>query len=590
MISQKILAWSICLLTSFTLLALAQDGDLPDDLVTTDSLPEYVEGEILIKYKEGVSSQTVQASLHSLGIQTVKKYDRLGLEKCSVGENQTVEDAINALADNTNLEYAEPNYIVRILDTDPNDSSYGSQWALNNTGQTGGTADADIDAPQAWDISTGSQTVVVGVIDTGIDDGHPDLAANMWRNPGESGNGKENNGVDDDGNGFVDDYRGWDFANEDNNPFDDNEHGTHVAGIIGAVGNNNRGVSGINWSVSLVGLKFLTANGSGSTADAIEAILYAVDMGIPILNNSWGGGGFSQALSDAISASNQAGILFVAAAGNESNNNDSRASYPTNYDFPNVVSVASSDSRDQLSSFSNYGQTTVDLAAPGSSILSTTPGNNYKTFSGTSMASPYVAGVAALVKGQYPGLDVISLKYRVLGSVDPKGAFNTRTSTGGRLNAANALSTSPLITLPKLLDTNNTTTPYRISAYVVDDGTINQPILHYTLSGSGTGTGTVPMNGNGPQYTGDIPAQALETTVSYYVEAADNDGNSVQSRTTSFLVTASPEPPGGTPCCGAMALTINTGNQHSDAAASLGINFMLVLAGFWGLRWFLRRR
>ncbi|MCB0271271.1 MAG: S8 family serine peptidase, partial [Calditrichaeota bacterium] len=240
----------------------------------------------------------------------------------------------------------------------------------------------------------------------------------IWKNPGESGNGKETNGVDDDGNGFVDDWRGWDFANNDNDPFDDNAHGTHCAGIIGAVGNNNRGVSGINWNVSLVGLKFLTGSGSGSTSDAIDAILYAVQMNIPILSNSWGGGGFSQALADAVEAANQAGILFVAAAGNENNNNDSNPNYPSNYTSENVLAVASSDRRDIRSSFSNYGKTTVDLAAPGSDILSTTPNNNYQSFSGTSMATPYAAGTAALVKAQYPNINHIALKYRLMGSVD----------------------------------------------------------------------------------------------------------------------------------------------------------------------------
>ena len=261
---------------------------------------------------------------------------------------------------------------------------------------------------------TGSSSVVVAVIDTGVDYNHVDLAANIWTNPGEIAG----NGIDDDGNGFVDDVHGYDFANNDGNPMDDNGHGTHVAGTIAAVGNNSLGVTGVAWSTSIMPLKFLSANGSGYLSDAVEAINYATMMrtrygvNVRVDNNSWGGGGFSSAMQSAIQAANDAGILFVAAAGNSGTNNDASPQYPANYDSPNVISVAATDQNGQLASFSNYGATTVDLAAPGVSIYSTTPNNTYSTYSGTSMATPHVSAVAALAWALNPDATVAEVRKR----------------------------------------------------------------------------------------------------------------------------------------------------------------------------------
>ncbi len=277
------------------------------------------------------------------------------------------------------------------------------------------------------------------MIDTGVDDDHPDLEANMWINEGEI----PGNNIDDDGNGFVDDEHGYDFANNDGDPSDDNGHGTHVAGTVAALGDNSIGVIGVAFGAQIMGLKFLDANGSGFTSDAIGAIDYAVTMGAHVLNNSWGGGGFSQSLLEAIEFADEEGVLFVAAAGNSGTDNDVTPHYPSNYDVPNIISVASTNRFDDLSFFSNFGVQTVDLAGPGSEILSTVPGNGYGFKSGTSMATPHVSGAAALLYAQSlpfpgdpptPGVH-LSVKSQLLASVDPLESLTGKVLTGGRLNA-----------------------------------------------------------------------------------------------------------------------------------------------------------
>ena len=291
----------------------------------------------------------------------------------------------------------------------PDDTSFSQLWGMHNTGQTGGTADADIDAQEAWDLTTGSREILVGVIDTGVDRHHPDLAPNMWRNPNELAA----NGVDDDRNGFIDDIYGWDFFADDNDPMDENNHGTHCSGTIGGVGNNRAGVTGVCWQVSIVGIRFLGPVG-GSTSDAIECVNYSRTLGVDLTSNSWGGGGFSSLLQAAIVNAGQADQLFVAAAGNDASNSDLAPQYPAGYAADNIVSVAASTDRDGLSSFSNYGQTTVDIAAPGSSILSTVRSGGYSTFSGTSMATPHVAGAVALLKSLAPEMP-LPILYQALG-------------------------------------------------------------------------------------------------------------------------------------------------------------------------------
>ncbi|MFM2090914.1 MAG: hypothetical protein RLZZ127_1403, partial [Planctomycetota bacterium] len=379
-----------------------------------------------------------------------------------------------ALAAVPGVTLAEPDWIVHTMVT-PSDPSYALTWGLHNTGQTGGTIDADIDAPEAWEITTGTRAVVVGVLDTGIDLSHPDLTANLWSNPGETGldgsnQDRRTNGVDDDGNGYIDDWRGWDFVNEDNNPSDDQYHGTHCAGTIGATGNNGTGVAGVCWQVSLVALKFMDANGTGATSDALQAVLYANAMGFRITNNSWGGAGFSQTLLDAIVAGQASGHLFVAAAGNSTQDMDAVPSYPASYNAANIISVAASDHNDQRSSFSNYGTsaTGVDIAAPGSGIVSTMPtvqtaamiagGHSavQGSLNGTSMAAPHVAGVAALILSASATSSWSDIKGLILGHAD--AASIAGVPGGLRLNAYGAVTGSvpPIDPLPRVyLDTGD---------------------------------------------------------------------------------------------------------------------------------------
>lgn len=398
---------------------------------------------IIVRLKEGVyppDRSSLAAGAGGIFIRSLVK--EMGIE---LWGTTSPASSIAFLKMMPQVQYAEPDYVVHRT-VIPNDPSFGSLWGLHNTGQSGGVVDADIDAPEAWDTTTGDANFVIADIDTGVDYTHVDLAANCWTNPADPVDG-----VDNDGNGLIDDFRGWDFVNNDNNPIDDNNHGTHTSGTIGAIGNNGVGVVGVNWNCKIMALKFLNASGSGSTAGAISCVNYAVAHGVKISNNSWGGGGFSQALFDAINAGKAVGHLFIAAAGNNNSNNNVSPFYPATYNLDNIISVASIDRLDNRSSFSNYGATTVDLGAPGSSILSTIRGNLYSTFNGTSMATPHVAGVVALVYAQHPTWTYGQVRDRIFSTVRPVASMSGITVTGGVVNAADAVSVpgnnAPVVTI-----------------------------------------------------------------------------------------------------------------------------------------------
>jgi subtilisin family serine protease len=341
------------------------------------------------------------------------------------------------------VEFAEPNWIYRHT-AESNDTYYtnGSLWGMYGDQSSPASAYGS-QAAEAWSRGqTCASSVYVGVIDEGVMISHPDLAANIGTNPGEIAG----DGIDNDGNGYVDDVNGWDFAGNDNTVYDgkQDDHGTHVSGTIGAVGGNGAGVAGVCWNVKILNAKFLGRNG-GTTANAIKAIDYLTDLktrhGLNLVatNNSWGGGGYSKALQDAIERANQMNILFIAAAGNSSVNNDTSPHYPSSYTNVNVIAVASITSTGALSSFSNYGATSVDLAAPGSGIWSTVPGRkspSYASYSGTSMATPHVTGAAAMYASAHPGATAGQIKAAILGSVVPTPSLSGKTVTGGRLNVS----------------------------------------------------------------------------------------------------------------------------------------------------------
>ncbi len=408
---------------------------------------DFVPGEVIVSIKQnmGINAAGAFGALAQLAIedmQDITPPQPAGINLMSSTQKQLVVvtlldkskdavlDAIDLLKNDDNYEFAEPNWILT-EDRTPNDAAYTQLWGQHNTGQTGGTADADIDAPEAWDTETGKETTVVGIIDTGIDYLHPDLVDNMWSNPGEI----PGNGIDDDGNGFIDDIHGWDFVNNDNDPMDDRGHGTHVAGTIAGQGNDGAGIVGVMWDAQLVGLKFLSAAGTGSTSNAIKCVNYATMMNIPITNNSWGGGGYSLALENAIAA----GQLFIAAAGNSGVDADISAHYPSSYTLDNIISVAATDHNDLKAGFSNWGLTSVDLAAPGVSIYSSIPGGGYARYQGTSMAAPQVAGAAGLIYSLNPSLTPIEIKALLLDNVDANASMDGRCVTGGRMNIANSL-------------------------------------------------------------------------------------------------------------------------------------------------------
>jgi len=402
-----------------------------------------VADHILVRLRSGASREDLERLNAGFGARIRRPLlaPALFLVELPYPDANAVPDAVTNYRRHVDLvAYAEPDYLVFHDETFPNDPDWALLYGLHNTGQTGGAPDADIDAPAAWDYLTGGD-VVVGVLDTGIDYLHEDLAANLWVNPGEI----PGDGLDNDSNGFADDIYGWDFINDDADPMDDNSHGSHVAGTIAAAGNNGLGVAGINWSCKLMALKFLNAGGSGPTSDAVDAMAYLLNLkrhhgvNLRLTSNSWGSDSPSQALADMIEESREENMLFVAAAGNSARDTDLYPHYPSSFTNQNILSVASTDRSDGKSGFSNYGMVTVDLGAPGSAIYSTTPGSAYGTKSGTSMATPHVAGVAALIWNFSPEETYQNVREVILIGTDPLPALYGITVSGGRLNAVKAL-------------------------------------------------------------------------------------------------------------------------------------------------------
>ncbi len=415
----------------------------------------FVPGQLLIRFRAGVTAEEIADFYATYGLAERENLDA-DLEDSEQGIRLAAlpvdisPELIQVLESDPRIRYAEPNYLLHIAKT-PDDPDFDKLWGLHNVGQTGGTNGVDVRATAAWDVATGSREIIVAVIDTGIDFNHEDLAANMWVNPKEcpGGYGKcTADGEDDDNNGYVDDFYGANTINDSGDIMDDFGHGTHVAGTIGAVGNNGTGVVGINWQVRILGCKFLSASGSGSTANAIKCFNYITELkekqgqNIVLTNNSWGGGLASDALRDAMDGANAP--LHLCAAGNA---NSSRLAYPAGYDLDNIIAVAATDHDDLYASFSNWGADWVDFAAPGVDIYSTVPtgscpmcdSSGYRNASGTSMATPHVAGAAALLWSAHGDLSNEQVKGRFMSGVDALADASKSTLTNGRLNLLNAL-------------------------------------------------------------------------------------------------------------------------------------------------------
>jgi thermitase len=405
-------------------------------------------GELIVRFAPGADAGDRHEIREQAGVGLDAALPVPGLQLVDVAQGQSTEDAERALERSGDVLYAEPNYYRRAF-LRPNDPGFGSQWAFENVGQFGGLPGADINAVAAWDITTGSPSTVVGVVDTGLALDHPDLGGASWANPGESGLGRESNGVDDDGNGLVDDVRGWDWVSGDPNPADPNGHGTHVAGTVGARTGNGQGVAGTSWNSRLMALRTMSADGVGTVANFVRAYRYAAAKGARVVNLSFGSPAFSRAEQDAIAAA--PGVLFVTAAGNGGadgigDDNDRFPEYPCAYPLGNIVCVAATNIQDQLAFASNYGGATVDLAAPGDSILSTWPGGGYQYLSGTSMATPHVAGAAALLLAARPDLNTAGLRMGLLAGVDVLAPLVGRMTSGGRLDLRRMLeAASPAI-------------------------------------------------------------------------------------------------------------------------------------------------
>ncbi len=412
----------------------------PDLLASADHPAEAAPEHVIVKFNEG-ASRAAHDSVRRL--EKLERVRGLGLIRAELARvsGRPVEDAVRALEHRPEVEYAEPDYVLRPTEGYDSEPYFGELWGLDNTGQAigevAGTPDVDANALEASSVTLGDPELVVAVIDSGIDFSHPDLAGRQWTNPGESGDGRETNGLDDDGNGYVDDINGWDFHNVDATVYDladGGNDGTHVAGTI-AANLNGQGVVGVAPGVRVMSLKYLGPDG-GATSNAILALGYARSQEVPIANNSWGGGRYSRALEDAIEAS---GLLFVASAGNSAVDIDTTPYYPASYDSPNILSVAALDNTGALASFSNYGAAGAEMSTPARRILSTLPGGSYGWKSGTSMATPHATGAAALVKSVNPGLGPLELKWVLMRWGKPTPGTSGRTVTGRMVDARAAV-------------------------------------------------------------------------------------------------------------------------------------------------------
>jgi len=484
-------------------LADPSDSIIPDANALTH---EHVPNAVFLRFHEATPQVAREDVLGEIRGTVTETYWLVpGLVR--VDTDMSVADALATLGERGDaLQYVEPIYIVHTLETTPNDPMYNQLYGMEQ-----------IRAPLAWDEHTGDQDFTIAIIDTGFNYNHQDLTANAWSNPGEIAG----NGQDDDGNGYVDDIHGYDFINNDNDPNDDNGHGSHCGGTIGGVGNNGIGVAGVNWHCRLAGVKFLSAGGSGSLDDAVSAMQYVAATGLKVSNNSWGGGGFSQAMFDAIqNAGDDYGHIFCAAAGNGGSYG---ASYPGAYTCSNIICVGASDSNENMASFTQYHPVEVDIAAPGVDVVSTVLGNGYDSYSGTSMATPHVAGGTALIYSVMGDSTSAEIKDIILSTARPVSAWQGNCVTGGILNVADALDATFLgpkfelvSTVPDEMDPN---TPLQVMATldpredVVIPGSVT---LHHRNAMSGWSTVTMDGDGTGA-WSASVPGYGCDDSSGFYL-------------------------------------------------------------------------
>jgi len=509
-----------------TPLAVVPQFGVPADRAAAQSSPLFVANQVVLQFRPDASEADRANVRQALGVTATQDLDRSG-QLLLMATSLSVPDAVARLAQLPAVEFAEPNWIVK-HDAVPNDPYYlsGLLWGMLGDGTTPSNQFGS-QAAELWAQGfVGSSSVVVGIVDEGIDFNHPELAANVWTNPFDPVDG-----VDNDGNGRIDDVHGWDFDGNNNTVYDGvtDDHGTHVAGTIGAVGGNGVGVAGVNWNITMISAKFLNGNsGSGTTANAVLALEYLRDLksrhnlNIIATNNSWGGGGYSTALHQAIIRGAKAGILFIAAAGNSSNDNDNTSAYPSGLtttvavgaesaaSYDAVIAVAAVTSTGALASFSSYGATTVDIGAPGVGIYSTTPGNGYSSYNGTSMATPHVTGGVALYKSMNPGATAADIRAAILGQATATASLAGRTVTGGRLNSGGYTNMLPTLS---------------VSDGTLAEGPSGVTSMPFTVSMSGTASNPVTVDYATTPGTAVAGSDYLTTTGTVTIAAGQTTGS-----------------------------------------------------------------
>lgn len=565
-------------------------------------LAAYVDGEILVQFADGATAAAREVArglvqgrqIEAIQTRAMAKNATGVLERVGIGKGLSVEQAIAAISRRPDVLFAEPNWRLSpaAVSNDPAYATTGQLWGMYGDdqptaiGPAGTTNQFGSQAEKAWDAGVvGSKSVVVGIVDEGFQVDHPDLAANVWVNPFDAPDG-----IDNDGNGYVDDVNGWDFYANDKTVYDGvaDDHGTHVAGTIGGVGGNGAGVAGVNWNVTMISTKFLGPNG-GTLANAVKAIDYLTDLksrhGINIVasNNSWGGGGYSSALHSAIIRGANAGILFIAAAGNGGSdglgdNNDSVANYPSNYStlqgtkttkaaaYEAVVAVAALNSDGSLASYSNYGSTTVDIAAPGTGIYSTLPGGGYGTLSGTSMATPHVTGAAALYAAAHPAASAQQMREAILGTPRATSSLTGKTATGGRLDVRALVQAAPPAPLAVTVSSVSAPESQGVFSFVVSlnrAGTTRVTVNFATANGTATGG----RNGDYTATSGTLTFNPGET--SKLVNVAVRNDASVEPDETFFVRLSS-----------AVGATISAGAGTGTIVNDDGVTTQATLAAF----------